>query len=159
MIIYYIDSIGFYGPVIIGIIDLFALWFCKLYLFSYIICFIVNTMINGIIKSVVKESRPTEQIYLNKYDVTPDTIPSKYGMPSGHAQSVAFSITYTYLVIHSPAILIINSFIGVLTIYQRYKYRRHTISQLIIGLITGSIVAMLSYETAKIMITQPSIKM
>ncbi len=156
--IYYIDNIGFYGPFLIGFIDIISLWFRKMYLISYISFQILNLFINIILKHIIQEPRPSGQIYLNEHD-TVDSSASKYGMPSGHAQSVAFSITYTYLVIHSPVILIINSFIGVLTIYQRYKYRRHTISQLIIGLITGSIVAMLSYETAKIMITQPSIKM
>jgi membrane-associated phospholipid phosphatase len=142
-----IDLIGFYGPLIIGLINCVYLWKRKIFLITYALFFIVNSFINGILKNLIQEPRPTEQIYLNEYDVVPNTAPSKYGMPSGHAQSTGYSITFLYLVAHSPALLIITTFIGSITIYQRFKYRRHTISQLIVGLAIGSIVAIISWNS------------
>ena len=156
--IYYIDLVGFYGPVLIGLINATALWCRKMYLISYTGFFAVNSFLNGVLKNIIQEARPSGQVYLNDHDVVPDTAPSKYGMPSGHAQSVGYSTTFLYLVVRSPAILIITSFIGALTIYQRFKYRRHTLSQLFTGLVIGSMVAMISYEVTRTLITQQKLK-
>lgn len=156
--IYYIDLVGFYGPLIIGLINAFTLWCRKLYLISYVLFFAVNSFLNGVLKNIIQQSRPQGQIYLNDHDVVPDSAPSKYGMPSGHAQSVGYSITFLYLVVNSPLTLCVSLFIGALTVYQRSKYRRHTISQLFTGLVIGSIIAMVSYEATRTLITQPNIK-
>ena len=156
--IYYIDLVGFYGPVLIGLINATTLWCRKMYLISYTGFFAVNSFLNGVLKNIIQEARPSGQVYLNDHDVVPDSAPSKYGMPSGHAQSVGYSTTFLYLVVRSPAILIISSFIGALTIYQRFKYRRHTLSQLFTGLVIGSIVAMISYEVTRTLITQQKLK-
>ncbi len=156
--IYYIDLIGFYGPLVIGLINVFALWSRKTYLISYVLFFAANSFINGILKNIIQQSRPSGQIYLNDHDVVPDSAPSKYGMPSGHAQSVGYSVTFLYLVVHSPAVLYVSVFIGALTLYQRFKYRRHTISQLFAGLLTGSLIGMVSYEVTRTLIIQPNIK-
>lgn len=156
--IYYIDLVGFYGPLIIGLINAFALWCRKMYLIAYVLFFALNSFLNGILKNLIQQARPSGQIYLNDHDVVPDSAPSKYGMPSGHAQSVGYSITFLYLVIHSTAVLCASLFIGALTVYQRFKYRRHTISQLFTGLVIGSIIAMVSYEATRFFINQPNIK-
>ena len=144
--IHQIDLIGFYGPLIIGLINCAYLWRRKIFLITYVLFFIVNSFINGVLKNIIQEPRPTGQIYLNEYDIVQNTAPSKYGMPSGHAQSTGYSITFLYLVVHSPALLIITAFIGSLTVYQRFKYRRHTIPQLIFGLAIGSLVAIISHK-------------
>jgi membrane-associated phospholipid phosphatase len=155
--IHQIDLIGFYGPLIIAFINCVYLWRRKIFLITYALFLIVNSFINGILKNIIQEPRPIGQIYLNEYDIVPNTAPSKYGMPSGHAQSTGYSITFLYLVAHSPALLIISMFIGSLTIYQRFKYRRHTISQLISGLSIGSLFAIISYKVAQILITQQTL--
>jgi membrane-associated phospholipid phosphatase len=141
-----IDLIGFYGPLIVGLINCVYLWRRKIILITYVLFFMVNIFINGVLKNIIQEPRPTGQVYLNEYDIVPNTAPSKYGMPSGHAQAMGYSITFLYLVAKSPALLIINVFIGSLTVYQRFKYRRHTISQLVIGLVMGSLVAIISHK-------------
>lgn len=153
------DLIGFYGPLIIGFINCIYLWRRKIFLITYALFFIVNSFINGILKNIIQEPRPTGQIYLNEYDIVPNTAPSKYGMPSGHAQSTGYSITFLYLVVHSPALLILTAFIGSLTIYQRFKYRRHTIPQLIVGLAVGSLVAIISYKATQLLITQQMLQL
>lgn len=158
MLIYYMDLVGFYGPLIIGLINVFALWCRKMYLISYVLFFAINSFINGILKNLIQQPRPSGQIYLNDHDIVPDSAPSKYGMPSGHAQSVGYSITYLYLVVNNPIILYISLFIGALTIYQRFKYRRHTLTQLFVGLVIGSIVAMVSYEATRTLILQSKLK-
>jgi membrane-associated phospholipid phosphatase len=156
--IYYIDLIGFYGPLIIGLINAFALWCRKMYLIAYVVFFALNSFLNGILKNLIQQARPSGQIYLNDHDIVPDTTPSKYGMPSGHAQSVGYSITYLYLVVNNPIILYVSLFIGALTVYQRFKYRRHTLTQLFTGLVIGSLFAMGSYVVTRTLMTQQKLK-
>jgi membrane-associated phospholipid phosphatase len=73
----------------------------------------------------------------------------KYGMPSGHAQSVFFSTTFLYLVKGSPSWLIIELFIVALSIYQRLKYRQHTLEQLFTGSAIGLLFAVFSFNITK----------
>jgi membrane-associated phospholipid phosphatase len=156
--IYYVHLVGFYGPIILGLVNAMFLWCRKMYLISYVICSALNLLVNSALKIIIKEPRPSVQIYMNDHDIVPDSAPSKYGMPSGHAQSVGFSTTFLYLVVHSPATLCVSLFICALTIYQRHKYRRHTIYQLVAGLTIGSLFALASYEATVVLIRQPEIK-
>jgi membrane-associated phospholipid phosphatase len=108
-------------------------------------------MTNSGLKQLIREPRPRNQIYLNKYDISEANISKhKYGMPSGHAQATGYSITFLYLVSKSPTLLMITSFIGATTLYQRYVYNRHTIGQLIIGLLIGIGIAFTSLNTEQI---------
>lgn len=152
--IYYIDLVGFYGPLLIGLINTIWLWYRKIYLISYLLCLVANTVINNILKNIIQEPRPSGQIYLNEQL---DKGPISYGMPSGHAQSVGFSITFLYLAVHSPAILYVSIFIGSLTLYQRYTYMRHTLSQLFAGLILGTIIGLISYRTTYALVNNKNI--
>ena len=70
-------------------------------------------------------------------------------MPSGHAQSVSFSLIYLYLVQKSIWLLILNTIILLLTVIQRWNYRKHTIEQLLIGTMVGIICAISSYYIVK----------
>ena len=74
----------------------------------------------------------------------------KYGMPSGHAQSCFFSMTFLYLVKGSPAWLIFELFIGIISLYQRFKYKQHTIEQLLAGSILGIFFAYFSFTLTKL---------
>jgi len=73
----------------------------------------------------------------------------KYGMPSGHAQSCMFSVMFYYLIYGMNEILYIMLFIISLTIYQRWFNKNHTLFQLLIGCIIGSIVSMLVVYISK----------
>jgi 4-hydroxybenzoate polyprenyltransferase len=50
-------------------------------------------------------------------------------------------VTFLYLVKESPTWLLIGLFIAGLTVYQRLKYKRHTIEQLCVGAILGIMIA------------------
>jgi membrane-associated phospholipid phosphatase len=143
--IYYLDLVGFYGPLLLAFINIVYLWGREKYQIAYLLFSLLNVFLNGILKTIIQEPRPTGQIYLNDYDITPNDKIKTYGMPSGHAQSTGYSIAFIYIVTQSPAILIVSCFIGSLTLYQRYKYRRHTISQLLVGLFIGYAFAQVTY--------------
>lgn len=133
------DKIGYYGPVILLITTICLIFSRTRLLLFYISFFIINSYFNKVLKLIIREPRPEGQILFNDNELT--TGSEKYGMPSGHAQSVAFSAMFSYLITKSPKILMGMSFIGATTLYQRYKYKRHTIGQLFAGTIIGGLMA------------------
>ena len=140
------DKVGYLGPVILLIITIILLRYRHIYLISYIVFLYLNSGLNKLLKNIIKEPRPKKQIFKFLEEFHGSDI---YGMPSGHAQSVAFTIIYSYLTIQSDFTTIIFLFIGLLTLYQRYKYGRHTINQLIAGFIIGLIFGMIVYYVTK----------
>lgn len=129
------DTIGFYGPLIVMgliIIDLFSQ---PKYNWIYVVFVVVNEYVNRGLKLIFREPRPEGRIPFSYHESY--TGASKYGMPSGHAQSIGFSLMYLWLVRSMDATWILSSFIGALTLYQRWKYRNHSIIQLLVGLLCG----------------------
>ena len=141
-----LDTVGFLGPFILFGIGVWQLWGNNGFWCAYLVVFVTNSIINKIVKVIVKQPRPNdgESIMNENYTGT-----EQYGMPSAHAQSVFSSLTFLYLVKESPAWLIGELFIAGLTIYQRWKYRRHTMEQLGVGAVLGMIVAYGGYFMTK----------
>jgi len=61
------------------------------------------------------------------------------GMPSGHAQLTAYSLTFSYLL--SGKRLYESWALFLLTVLQRYIYKNHTLAQLVVGAIVGVAIA------------------
>jgi membrane-associated phospholipid phosphatase len=142
-----IDIIGFFGPLILFFINTYNLWVQKLYLIGYFIFLFVNSIVNKILKFVFKDPRPYGSINIISSEIHYGA--DIYGMPSGHAQSVSFSIIYLYLVQKSNWLIVLNSIILLLTVIQRWNYRKHTIEQLLFGSIVGLICGVSSYYIVK----------
>jgi len=152
--IHILDDIGFFGPMILFTVSIVLLWCHTKYLNVYFIFFIVNSLLNKVLKQFIKEPRPvkmSEQIIYKNYESTVGS--SIYGMPSAHAQSVLFSTIYTYLVTKSEQYLIGGLFISMLTLVQRYRFKRHSIKQLIVGSLLGVGVAFLGYNVSTYYLT------
>jgi membrane-associated phospholipid phosphatase len=141
------DNIGYYGPIILFFIVFYFLWNRPKYLQLYIICFFINTMLNKCLKLIFREPRPDNPIEFAKFEKYKNE--EQYGMPSGHAQSAFFSIIYLYNLHESISLLLATLFIGCITLFQRWKYRRHTIQQLIVGSAVGSVFAWSIYSLEK----------
>ncbi len=131
-----IDYIGHYGPVI-----LFALTFyCLLSRTPYLIAFtsgsILNTIMNEFLKNTFREPRPPNQIeFIDHNELTGTHF---YGMPSGHAQASAFAVAFLAFSNGPEGFLYFMTGIFIITIYQRWKYHRHSIKQLAAGSIIGA---------------------
>jgi len=135
---YGFDLIGYFGPMIMSVISIAKLWKQSSYLYGYLVFSLINFAVNGIVKTIAKQPRPYGgQSIINEHYVGVN----KYGMPSGHTQSVFFSMTYLYLITNSSGLLLIEMFIAALTLYQRWNYRQHTIEQLCVGAFIGICVA------------------
>lgn len=141
-----VDTIGFYGPVILVFINIINLWTQRTYLVGYILFVSLNSVLNFILKTWIKQERPS------KNGISIRHITDGYGMPSAHAQSTMFSIIYLFLVNGSYAWLSMGIGILILTIYQRWKSKSHTMEQLAVGSLVGMIFSTFSYRMTYIII-------
>lgn len=142
-----IDYIGFLGPVIlitISYIYMFIFKFKKKLLFTELIQ--LNAFLNFILKRVIKQARPQKQSvmkipFLKKFKY------NDYGMPSGHAQMAAFVTTFFILHAkkHKAVLSSLFIFVTISTLYQRYKYKAHYISQILVGTLLGISIALIGF--------------
>lgn len=153
--IYQFDQIGFFGPFILILINIYNLLSQPYYLFGYLISLIMNSGINKTLKNIIREPRPHNDINFADFEIHNGA--DVYGMPSGHSQSTTFSTVYIYLVQKSTWLLLFNIVVLMLTILQRWNYRKHTIAQLLVGTIVGIVVGSISYITIKKIIETPYI--
>ena len=100
---------------------------------------VINTYMNEFLKQLFREPRPPNQIEFIDHDKL--TGAHYYGLPSGHAQASAFALMFLFLVNGPPAILYSMTGIFVITLFQRWKYNRHSIKQLAVGSMIGAFVA------------------
>jgi membrane-associated phospholipid phosphatase len=142
----FLDGLGFYGPIIVMFIILFALRNQPKYMWVYFIAIFANNYFNRYLKLLFLEERPKNPIVFSKYEQYKDA--ETYGMPSGHASSIGFSIIYLLLVKSHSIWLPVCIVIGILTMYQRVKYRRHTVEQVCMGAISGGICGWIIYSLA-----------
>lgn len=131
-----VDHIGYQGPIITSLITFISLLGKPIYLSMFIIGSFLNYSLNNELKMIIKEPRPKNPLpFIDDHLIKG---PQIYGMPSGHAQIVSFAITFLILTKGSLWLILPSLFIFSLTLIQRWKYRRHTVEQLIVGSFTGS---------------------
>jgi membrane-associated phospholipid phosphatase len=146
-----IDLIGFYGPWIQGLLNITQLITQKYYLIGYIVFAYINIFINKWLKLHYKEARPAETeehglpIKIRDPDIFGMPNADIYGFPSGHAQQLVYSVFYLYFVKRSTLLLIGGLFLTTLTVYQRWKFKRHSIKQLSVGSAVGLLLGYIGY--------------
>ena len=102
----------------------------------------MNHWLNGILKRNIKQPRPSNPIAINEQDV----IHSKtYGMPSGHAQIATTNLVFLSLMSRNLLITTGAVLQTMLTLYQRFLFRMHSVSQLATGTLLGGISGYLLY--------------
>ncbi len=143
-----INFIGFHGPEILFITSVSYLYAQNSYTTIYIIGFIINNLINYILKGLFAQPRPTDDTHLFKLEKLYRKIMSfeKYGMPSGHAQSVFYSTIFTYFALKNNMLLLGCLSISLITIYQRVQSEQHFLLQTIVGAIIGGIIGYAFYK-------------
>lgn len=131
---------GFLGPIILLLINIVELWNQRVYFRGYIGFIGLNTLLNQVLKKWIKQERPkmNEMVGRHKKD--------GYGMPSAHAQSVMFSVIYLFLVNGSYVWLMVGLSICIVTIYQRWSTKMHTMEQLIVGSLIGAGFSIIAYQ-------------
>lgn len=146
----HLDWIGYMGPIIAMISNIYALWIQPPYLIGYFAFLFMNSLVNKAIKHMYKESRPLHGVEMETVNIfNLGGIKDIYGMPSGHAQSVAFSLSYLYFVQKNLFMTFFHFCILVLTIFQRWNYRKHTWNQLLVGTILGLLIGFVTFQITK----------
>ena len=147
-------TLGEYSPVILIIPTLTLLYNKPTLYYYYIFGLVINSMLNITLKLLIKEPRPLKNANANetKNENTDTSLAfsnlahfDNYGMPSGHAQIVFFSSIYIWSAFKNIKLSLVYLCISLITLYQRVKYNKHTISQVIVGSIIGSLMAALTY--------------
>lgn len=139
----FIETIGFFGPFILFFTSLWILRKKYIYFFTYISGFLLSIIINYFLKIIIKQPRPSENKDLFNILITNGKSIDfeKYGMPSGHAQSVFYSTIYIYLITNDIKICMFYLLISLITVFQRIIAKRHTILQVIAGSVIGVFLA------------------
>ena len=133
-----IPLIGLFSPFIIAIINCLSLWSRPKYLAAYILFFFIGVGINKILKQIIRQDRPIGGKSISDWENYEGT--ERYGMPSAHSQSVAYSIAFLYWVTGSVRLLLVELFLAALMLYQRWSFHRHTWEQLGVGLFVGAFI-------------------
>ena len=130
------DIIGHYGPVILFTLTFYFLIERTPYLIVFIFGSIANTFLNQMLKSTFREPRPSGQIEFIDHEYL--TGIQQYGLPSGHAQASFFALAFLFFSHGPQSAIYIMAFICVLTLFQRWKFRRHSVKQLAAGSLIGT---------------------
>ena len=109
--------------------------------FFILISDILSELLNILLKGIIQEPRPKNQIKFNDHKA------SYYGMPSGHAQNATFQSLILCYQLNNIYSYIFSLLVCILTFYQRYKYRRHTLKQIFFGGLTGFLFGYFSLNT------------
>ena len=72
-----------------------------------------------------------------------------FGMPSGHAQMSFFTTIFVYLSLKHTNLLYLYLFISLIICYQRVKFDFHSIEQVVVGAIVGSVFGYIVYQLAR----------
>lgn len=141
------DYIGLYGPIILFVLSLLLLRNMATYLQFFVSGFILNNILNILLKLAIKEPRPSKDQKAIEIGVVNGARIGfdKFGMPSGHAQNCGYCLTFITMTLNDPFITILFSIISLISVIQRYMYNNHSVLQLFIGLILGSIFGYITY--------------
>jgi membrane-associated phospholipid phosphatase len=156
-----LNRTGKYGPLILFFSSVFFLWNKKNLLFYYVMGFFLNSITNVFLKLIIRQPRPSDDkqkfgLALDKgkrflfdsgvpYDV--------FGMPSGHSQSVAFTVVFVFMTIQNNLFRLFCLVIALITLWQRVQYNHHTVLQVIVGSMVGGIFAVFMFHMSKKNIT------
>ena len=150
-IVYIFHLIAFIGPIILLTITTLLLWKKETLLFYFILGAIINIGLNFLLKDLFKEPRPSgnEQIIQLAINNGKRFGSQVYGMPSGHAQTAFYCAMFIFLSLNNWKIAAFYLAMALFTCYQRYIYKEHTLWQLFVGSLVGSIMGSISFNASK----------
>jgi hypothetical protein len=136
-------SLGYFGWQIATIYALYVTFSNDVnYSILFLILFLLTGWLNHkVLKNYIHNLRPADPVrFLAK-----ETFKKRSnGMPSGHAQQTAFSLTIAYLFTHK--LLYVSILLFALTALERYVYRNHSLPQLLAGGLLGCVLGFGSFH-------------
>lgn len=158
------QAIGALGPYILAVATVVYLYIQSYitYLQIFTVGFVINLFINFAVKLAIKQPRPKgDETDDKKYEFGTATGKrqgaDRYGMPSGHAQTIGYILAFMSPIFTStrdsvfPYIYWFAGYIAVATttVFQRIAYHHHTALQVAVGLAIGVVVGILTHRFAK----------
>lgn len=130
---------GSYGPYFLMVVSAVLLFSKPEFLGFMIVGQAFNSLLNMTLKNLIQEPRPSnDRKELEICIVNGHRLPfDKYGMPSGHAQTIMYLLVYTTLVLNNTFIFAMYALLAANTIRHRYTGENHTIGQLLVGIAVG----------------------
>jgi len=145
-----IDWIGENGPVLLVCLAIIQLYKKPFYFYVYIIGIVVNSLSNVVLKRCFREPRPNDSnkstFYIEQKYGKENIEDKRYGMPSGHSQSVLFTTVFLFTVTRKWWIFLLCLIISAITLYQRIKSSSHSLVQVAVGSILGAVVGFVFYK-------------
>jgi len=130
------------------------------YLQFFVSGFILNNVLNILLKFFIKEPRPLDDKRVIEIAIVNGERVSfdKFGMPSGHAQNCGYCLSFITLAINNYYITSLYILTTVISLFQRYLYKNHTLLQLSVGFAVGLLTGYICYLLCK-KIVEGDIKM
>ena len=145
-----IDWLGENGPILLVCLAIIQLYTKPFYFYVYILGIVVNSLGNVVLKRCFKEPRPNENnkstFYIEQKYGKGNIQDKRYGMPSGHSQSVLFTTVFLFLVTRKTWIFVLCFIISAITLYQRIKSGSHSLAQIAVGSILGAAFGFVLYK-------------
>jgi membrane-associated phospholipid phosphatase len=104
------------------------------HVYLYLIGCLLTMSITYLLKGILQEPRPPR-------DHTVRYGNDQFGCPSGHSSSVWYSTLFVLLVLRNHYLFLFYLLVSCLTMYQRVVFHHHTIHQVLVGAIVGSLIA------------------
>ena len=157
----YIEILMVILPVSVFFLSIYLLSNKSNLLFYYVLGNFLSILINIVLKGIIQEPRPKEYIenykaalahgkkHLFKYGLTFDF----FGMPSGHTQMMLFSTVFIYCALHKENIFYLYFLASFIIMVKLILLKDHTIIQVLVGAIIGSIFGYYMYYLARDKIT------
>ena len=149
-------DVGRMGPVVLIIMSVCLLRNTQKLLFYYVSGTVINTILNFVLKNIIQQSRPHDDqnafnLLLNNRSNYFDSVTSLdiFGMPSGHSQSALFSTVFIYLSFGRTNIVYFYLLVTSVVLWQRISFGFHTIMQVFVGGVVGSLLAMFMFSIAQ----------
>lgn len=145
------------GIYILFLTTLYLLWSKQTLLRVYIIGFVLNLILNKILKIIIKQPRPSEdpKLFNVVLNHSKDLVLKRYlhydiyGMPSGHAQESFYSTIFIYLTLQNSFVFGIYLLFSLLICFQRIYFRFHSLPQVFVGAVIGSVVSYVAFRVAQ----------
>jgi len=105
----------------------------------FFIGFVLEIFLNIQLKRFYKEERPKGRIYFLAAEMNGQH-GAQFGLPSGHSELAFYALSFMYFSIEKFTPLIwFSILVAVCSIYQRWAFHDHTLKQLLVGAIIGSL--------------------
>ena len=150
-IIHAIHLVAYSGPVILIASSLYLLWKKETQLFYFTLGAMINIASNFLLKDIFKQPRPSgnQQIIQLAINNGKHLGSQVYGMPSGHAQTAFYCTAFIFLSFKNWKMTAFYAAMSLLTCYQRYVYKEHTLWQLIVGALVGLVMSTIAFKASQ----------